>query len=31
LYYIIAVSDADNAVPETAETNNTRALAIPIN
>jgi len=31
LYYIIAVSDADNAVPETAETNNTRALAIRIN
>lgn len=31
LYYIIAVSDADNAVAETAETNNTRALAIRIN
>ncbi|MFL6281345.1 MAG: CARDB domain-containing protein [Vicinamibacterales bacterium] len=31
LYYIIAVTDADNAVPETGETNNTRALAIRIN
>jgi subtilase family serine protease len=31
LYYIIAVSDADNAVPETAETNNTKSLAIRIN
>jgi subtilase family serine protease len=31
LYYLIAVSDADNAVPETAETNNTRALSIRIN
>jgi subtilase family serine protease len=31
LYYIIAVSDADNAVPETSETNNTRSLAIRIN
>jgi subtilase family serine protease len=31
LYYIIAVSDADNAVNETAETNNTRSLVIRIN
>jgi subtilase family serine protease len=31
LYYIIAVSDADNAVAETAETNNTRSVAIRIN
>ena len=30
LYYIIAVADADDAVAETAETNNTRALAIRI-
>jgi hypothetical protein len=26
LYYIIAVADAENAVPETSETNNTRAV-----
>ena len=31
LYYIIAVSDADNAVAETTETNNTRSVAIRIN
>jgi subtilase family serine protease len=31
LYYIIAVSDADGAVPETSETNNTRSLTIKIN
>ena len=31
LYYIIAVTDADNVVPETLETNNTRALSIRIN
>ncbi len=31
LYYIIAVADADGEVAETAETNNTRALAIRIN
>jgi subtilase family serine protease len=31
LYYIIAVSDADDAVPETAETNNTKSLVIRIN
>jgi subtilase family serine protease len=30
-YYIIAVSDADNAVPETSESNNTRAVTIRIN
>jgi subtilase family serine protease len=30
-YYIIAVSDADNAVPETSETNNTRPVTIRIN
>ncbi len=30
LYYIIAVADADDVVEETAETNNTRALAIRI-
>jgi subtilase family serine protease len=30
LYYIIAVTDADNVITETAETNNTRALAIRI-
>ena len=30
LYYIIAVSDADGVSTETAETNNTRALAIRI-
>jgi subtilase family serine protease len=31
IYYIIAVSDADNAVAETSETNNTRAVSIRIN
>jgi subtilase family serine protease len=31
LYYIIAVTDADETVPETIETNNTRALAIRVN
>ena len=31
LYYIIAVADADDAVPETAETNNTKSLVIRIN
>ncbi len=31
LYYIIAVSDADGAVTETTETNNTKALTIRIN
>jgi len=31
LYYVIAVADADDVVPETADTNNTRALAIRIN
>ncbi len=31
LYYIIAVSDAGNAVTETSETNNTRAASIRIN
>jgi subtilase family serine protease len=31
LYYIIAVADGDDVVPETAETNNTKALAIRIN
>ncbi len=31
LYYVIAVSDADNAIPETSETNNTRSLSIRIN
>jgi len=30
-YYIIAVSDADNAVPESLETNNTRPVTIRIN
>ena len=30
LYYIIAVTDADNVVVETAENNNTRAYAIRI-
>jgi subtilase family serine protease len=30
-YYIIAVSDADNAVAETSETNNTRPVTIRIN
>jgi len=30
-YYIIAVADADNAVPETGETNNTRPMTIRIN
>jgi subtilase family serine protease len=30
LYYIIAVTDADDVIAETAETNNTRALAIRI-
>jgi subtilase family serine protease len=30
LYYIIAVTDADDVVTETAENNNTRALAIKI-
>ena len=31
VYYLIAVSDADGAVAETAESNNTRALVIRIN
>jgi hypothetical protein len=31
LYYIIAVADADDVVPETGETNNTRSLVIRIN
>jgi subtilase family serine protease len=30
LYYIIAVTDADNVVPETGETNNTRPVAIRV-
>lgn len=30
-YYIVAVADADNAVVETLETNNTRAFSIKIN
>ncbi len=31
VYYLIAVSDADDAVAETTETNNTRSLVIRIN